>query len=67
MQVKVLQVHPAGSVAKVRVQSEEFGMSLNVELSLDRYSELRPTAGEFLFASPRKIRVFSPTSDDYSI
>lgn len=66
LQVKVLQVHPAGSVAKVRVQSEEFGMSLNVELSLDRYSELRPVAGEFLFAAPRKIRVFTP-SDDYSI
>ncbi|MES2791629.1 MAG: sulfate/molybdate ABC transporter ATP-binding protein [Planctomycetota bacterium] len=66
MQVKVLQVHPAGSVAKVRVQSEEFGMALNIELSLDRYSELRPQAGEFLFASPRKIRVFAPT-DDYVI
>lgn len=66
MQVKVLQVHPAGSVAKVRVQSEEFGMALNIELSLDRYSQLRPMAGEFLFASPRKIRVFTP-SDDYVI
>lgn len=66
LQVKVLQIHPAGSVAKVRVQSEEFGMSLNVELSLERYSELRPEMGEFLFASPRKIRVFSP-ADDYSI
>lgn len=66
MQVKVLQVHPAGSVAKVRVKSEEFGMLLNVELSLDRYSELRPLAGEFLFASPRKVRVFTPT-DDYAI
>ncbi len=63
MQVKVLQVHPAGSVAKVRVQSAEFGMNLNIELSLDRYSELRPMAGEFLFASPRKVRVFAPTED----
>lgn len=66
MQVKVLQVHPAGSVAKVRVQSEEFGMALNIELSLDRYSELKPKQGEFLFASPRNVRVFKP-ADDYVI
>lgn len=64
--VKVLQVHPAGSVAKLRVHSEEFGVLLSVELSLDRYSELKPQSGEFLFASPRKVRVFTPT-DDYMI
>jgi sulfate transport system ATP-binding protein len=66
LQVKVLQVHPAGSVAKLRVHSEEFGVMLSVELSLDRYTELRPKSGEFLYASPRRVRVFTPT-DDYVI
>ena len=34
LKAKVMQVNPAGSVAKVRVVSEEFGLALNVDLNL---------------------------------
>jgi sulfate transport system ATP-binding protein len=62
---KVVQINPAGSVAKVRVISEEFGIAMNVDLSLDRYSELQLNTGEAVYVVPRRVRVFMP--DDYTI
>src|SRR5205814_48031 len=62
---KILQINPAGSVAKVRVVSDEFGLALNVDLTLERYSELQLTAGETVYVVPRRVRVFLP--DDYVI
>jgi sulfate transport system ATP-binding protein len=61
---KVLQINPAGSVAKVRVISDEFGLALNVDLPLERYSDLQLTAGETVYVVPRRVRVFM---DDYVI
>src|SRR5579872_2878023 len=61
----VLQVNPAGSVAKVRVVSDEFGIALNVDLPLERYNELALTTGETVYVVPRRVRVFMP--DDYVI
>lgn len=60
-----MQINPAGSVAKVRVMSEEFGLSINVDLNLERYSELQLKTGELVYVAPRKVRVFAP--DDYTI
>lgn len=62
---KVLQINPAGSVAKVRVVSDEFGIALNVDLTLERYGELALTTGETVYVVPRHVRVFMP--DDYVI
>jgi sulfate transport system ATP-binding protein len=62
---KVLQINPAGSVAKVRVVSEEFGIALNVDLNLERYAALQLKMGDTVHVSPRKVRVFVP--EDYAI
>lgn len=65
LEAKVMQINPAGSVAKVRVMSEEFGIAINVDLNLERYSELKLQTGDVVYVAPRKMRVFSP--DDYVI
>jgi len=61
----VLQINPAGSVAKIRVVSDEFGIALSVDLSLERYSELQLNLGETVYVVPRRVRVFMP--EDYAI
>ena len=40
LRVRVDRVNSAGSVAKVFVTSEEFGIGMNVELSSERFGEL---------------------------
>lgn len=62
---RVTQINPTGSVAKVRVMSEEFGLAINIDLNLDRYSELHLSMGDTVYVSPRKVRVFAP--EDYAI
>jgi sulfate transport system ATP-binding protein len=62
---KIVQINPAGPVAKVRVVSDEFGLALNVDLTLERYSELQLQPGETVFVVPRRVRVFMP--EDYAI
>ena len=65
IEARVMQINPAGSVAKVRVMSDEFGLALNVDLPLERYSQLELKVGDAIFVSPRKVRVFAP--GDYAI
>ena len=63
-------MNPTGSVAKgSRVFSEEFGLArANVDLNLERYSELRLNPGDRVFVAPRRVRVLrSPPAQDYSI
>jgi len=62
---RVVQINPAGPVAKVRVISDEFGIALNVDLPLERYSELELAPGDTVYVVPRHVRVFMP--DDYVI
>ncbi|MGQ0636622.1 MAG: sulfate/molybdate ABC transporter ATP-binding protein [Planctomycetaceae bacterium] len=62
---RVVQINPAGSVAKVRVTSDEFGLALNIDLNMDRYAELRLQSGDLVYVSPRRVRVFTP--EDYAI
>jgi sulfate transport system ATP-binding protein len=62
---KIVQINPAGPVAKVRVVSDEFGIALNVDLTLERYSELQLQTGETVYIVPRRVRVFMP--EDYVI
>ena len=62
---KIVQINPAGSVAKVRVMSEEFGLAINIDLPLERYGELQLKLGETVYVVPRHVRFFAPA--DYVI
>jgi sulfate transport system ATP-binding protein len=61
---KVLHINPAGSVVKVRLMVEEFGLAINVDLTPTRYQELGLRVGEHVYVFPQRIRVFVP---DYAI
>ena len=67
LEVRVMQVNPAGSVAKVRVFSEQFGLALNVDLNMERYSELKLKPGDNVYVAARRVRVFMPPAPDYVI
>jgi sulfate transport system ATP-binding protein len=60
----VTQINPARPVVKVRVYSEAFGVVLTVDVSSERYAELRLTVGDTVYVSPRQVRVFV---EDYAI
>ena len=60
---RVIQVNPTGPVAKVRLESDE--MEMHVEINLDRYAELGLKPGDIVHVVPRRFRVFMP--DDYAI
>ena len=60
LEARVQRVNPTGSVAKVALVNDEYGVDLNVELSLERYSELKLRTGDMVFVSPRKARAFMP-------
>ena len=62
---RVLQINPAGSVAKVRVSAEDFGVILNIDVSLERYAELGLTVGDRVYVAPKHVRIFS--AHDYVI
>jgi sulfate transport system ATP-binding protein len=64
LQAKVVHITPAGSVIKVRVRSDEFGLLLNVDVALTEFSELNLKPGDTVYVSTRRMRVFMP---DYSI
>ncbi len=67
LEASVTQVNPAGSVAKVRVFSKEFGLALNVDLNLERYAELQLKPGDLVYVAARRARVFMPPAADYAI
>jgi sulfate transport system ATP-binding protein len=60
---KVLHAHPAGAVARVHLAGND-GSALSVEISPERYRELDLKAGDTVYLSPRRARVFVP---DYVI
>ena len=53
-----------GPIAKIQLRAQDFGVDLNVELTSERFAELQLKAGDRVFVSPRKVRVFVP---EYSI
>jgi sulfate transport system ATP-binding protein len=61
---KVVHVNPAGSVVKVRLLAEDFGLMLNVDLPLERYRDLRLKTGEGVYVTPKAAKIFEP---DYTI
>jgi sulfate transport system ATP-binding protein len=60
----VVHINPARPVVKIRLFSPEFGVWLNVDLSWERFTELKLRAGECVYVSPRRMRVFV---QDYQI
>jgi sulfate transport system ATP-binding protein len=64
LEAKVLHITPAGSVIKVRLRSDEFGLLLNVDVAATEFAELKLQPGERVYVSPRQVRVFVP---DYAI
>jgi sulfate transport system ATP-binding protein len=64
LEARVTHINPARPVVKVRVYSEAFGVVLTVDVSWERYAELRLTVGDTVYVSPRQLRVFV---EDYAI
>jgi sulfate/thiosulfate transport system ATP-binding protein len=61
---KVTHINPAGSVVKVRVLVEQFGLLLNVDVAPERHAFLRLKADEVVYIAPKRARMFA---DDYVI
>lgn len=64
MEAKITHINPAGSVVKVRLIAEEFGLLVNVDLIPENYAKLQIKPGEMVYISPKRVRMFS---DDYVI
>jgi sulfate transport system ATP-binding protein len=56
---RVLHVHPAGAVSRVHLAVDD-GTTLSVEISPERYRELDLKAGDLVYITPRRARVFVP-------
>jgi sulfate transport system ATP-binding protein len=64
LEAKVTHINPARPVVKVRVYSEAFGVVLTVDVSWERFAELRLAVGDTVYVSPRQLRVFV---QDYAV
>jgi sulfate transport system ATP-binding protein len=64
LHARIVHINPAGSVVKIRLLADEFGLAINVDLTPPRYQELGLHIGEHVHVFPQRIRVFVP---DYSI
>jgi len=56
----VNRVNPAGSVARIGLVAVDHDTDIQVDLSLDRYTELNLKPGDTVFVLPKKVRVFIP-------
>jgi sulfate/thiosulfate transport system ATP-binding protein len=61
---RVVHVNPAGAVARIHLTSLEGEFNLHVEVTPDRWSELKLKPGDTAYVYPRRARVFVP---EYSI
>ncbi len=64
LEAKITHINPAGSVVKVRLIAEQFGLLINVDVVPERYAALRLKAGEVVYISPKRARMFT---EDYVI
>ena len=60
MLAKVVHINPAGSVVKVRLLAEDFGLMINVDISPERHKSLALTSGESVFVTPKTAKIFEP-------
>ena len=61
---RVVHINPAGSVVKVRLLAEDFGLMLNVDLPIERYRQLALQSRESVYVTPKAAQIFEP---DYTI
>ncbi len=61
---KVVHVNPAGSVVKVRLLAEDFGLMITVDVTPERFKSLALKADESVYVTPKAAKLFTP---DYSI
>ena len=59
----IRQLNPAGSVLKVRVSIEDFGVELSVDVTHDRAKSLGLKINDAVFVHPKSVRVFVPELD----
>lgn len=59
----IKQINPAGSVLKVRLLVEEFGVELNVDVTHYRAKTLDLKLHDTVYVHPRSVRVFMPEAD----
>ncbi|HVR18619.1 MAG TPA: sulfate/molybdate ABC transporter ATP-binding protein [Polyangiaceae bacterium] len=64
LEAKVLHVNPTGSRAKVELRIVDSAQLINAEVTAERYAELDLKAGDTVYVSARRARVFVPS---YSI
>jgi sulfate transport system ATP-binding protein len=64
LSAQVLHINPAGSVVKVRLMAEDFGLMITVDLTPDRYRSLALLPGEQVYVTPKAAKLFEP---DYTI
>ena len=57
-------IHAVGPTVRLELEYENSGERLNAELTRDRFQELQLKVGETVYATPRRLQVFS---NDYSI
>lgn len=67
LQARVNHINPAGSVIRVSLSAQDFGIELNVDLTPARYQELGLKTGMHVHVFPRRFRVFVPEAPDYQI
>ena len=60
----VRYIHAIGPTVRVELESQEGETRLDAELTRERFQELQLKTGEVVYATPRRLQVFS---DDYSI
>jgi len=61
---KIVHINPAGSVVKVRLLAEDFGLMINVDVTPDRYKQLALKANETVYVTPKNAKIFE---SDYTI
>jgi len=64
LRANVKRVNPTGSIARVGLTATDHNTEIQVDLSMDRFSELNLQPGDSVFVLPKKVRVFMP---DYVI
>ena len=61
---RIVHINPAGSVVKVRLLAEDFGLMLNVDVTPDRYKALALKPDETVYVTPKSAKIFE---SDYTI
>jgi sulfate transport system ATP-binding protein len=64
LEAKITHINPAGSVVKVRLVADPFGLLVNVDVAPERHAALRLKPGEVVYIAPKRARMFA---DDYVI